>query len=536
MDVKKAKRLFPLALSAALMLAPVCSHASFNANFSTAEQKLAYLGVHSSEFVKVIVTPKNILPEDITADAVNTGSNIILKTTVTNENGAFAGNIILPDGFPYGCYLVAAFGDDFDERRLFVHSDAGTLASVSSQIKASDDPKKLIADNLSALGFDSGIFEDYGDSITEIAVSNMKSDDEFLNCYMTAEGTTLIKNGEMTLGEMLGLYEQFTGVNYAEEYLSESEDIRQAWEKTAAAQNYENESFDEKLNEARLLAKINALGRDAKEDVIAYFEANDVDLSDYEELTEYYQGKVFSALADNGEYLELTEFIDDFNDETDSQLDNQNKKSGGSGGSSGGSSSSSSSAGKLAFAADEKIAETDKVSFSDTVNHWAKDDIRQMAAKGIINGFDDGSFKPDKNITRAEFTKLIAGLLQLEEKTGNDFSDVTGNMWFAPFVYAAKNYGLINGVSDTSFAPDESITREDAAVIFFRLLEKKGITYGAEAEFADEEEISGYAKNAVLSLAHGGIINGSDGKFNPKNNLTRAEAAALLSRISQVIE
>ena len=67
-------------------------------------------------------------------------------------------------------------------------------------------------------------------------------------------------------------------------------------------------------------------------------------------------------------------------------------------------------------------------------------------------------------------------------------------------------------------------------------MEKSNVKYEGKAAFSDENEIADYAKDAVLSLAYGEIIRGADGKFNPKNNLTRAEAAALLCRISKIIE
>jgi len=104
------------------------------------------------------------------------------------------------------------------------------------------------------------------------------------------------------------------------------------------------------------------------------------------------------------------------------------------------------------------------------------------------------------------------------------------------FVYAANEHGLINGVAENLFAPDENITREDATVILYRLLAKEGIAFDAKASFADSEFISDYARDAVAYLAADGIIKGSNGAFNPKNNLTRAEAVTLISRISAYIK
>ena len=113
---------------------------------------------------------------------------------------------------------------------------------------------------------------------------------------------------------------------------------------------------------------------------------------------------------------------------------------------------------------------------------------------------------------------------------------MTGDKWFAPFVYAAKEAGLINGVSEELFMPDQNITREDATVIFYRLLSLKGAERKKGADFKDFDAISDYAEDAVEYMAGSGIIKGSDGKFNPKNNLTRAEAVTLLSRVADLIK
>lgn len=531
--MEKQKIIISAILSGVISVMSTMSFASFDTEFKSSEASFIYSGTEKSEYVKVIVSPKNILPENITESDVNSAA-VIIKTETTDENSEYSGKIVLPDGFSYGCYITQAIGDEEKETRLFVYSDSAALDAAESAIKSGADAFSTISENIALLGFDSEVFAKYGSKISDICKSYVKDGLSLTDAYMIAEGVSLTLENEMSLSQMLGLYADFMSFE-ADEFLAESDEMKKEWENVFKAQIFSDESFEKTMEKAKILALFNIKGRDASDEVIALFIEEDVDLEDFNELSEYYQGKVFSAIAENT-YLDLDELIEDFLEETSNQLEEENDKGSSSGGGGGGGGSSSSKAGNLAFAADADAAESDKFSFLDTVNHWGEAEIKEMAAKGIINGFDDGNFCPDQKITRAEFTKLIAGLLKLPEMSGNVFSDVDSEQWFAPFVYSAKENGLINGVSENLFAPHKNITREDAAVILKRVLEKSNVKYEGKAAFSDENEIADYAKDAVLSLAYGEIIRGADGKFNPKNNLTRAEAAALLCRISKIIK
>lgn len=167
--------------------------------------------------------------------------------------------------------------------------------------------------------------------------------------------------------------------------------------------------------------------------------------------------------------------------------------------------------------------------FIDTSDHWAKDYVKTLANDGVVGGYDDGTFLPNKNVTRAEYIKMIVGMFDLEESRENIFADVAEDAWYKEYVEKALAAGLIEG-DGGNFNPDATITRQDAAVILHRL----GIAAGdVEISFADEASVSDYAKDAVESLASAGIINGSDGNFNPKNAITRAETAAILCRAAE---
>lgn len=168
--------------------------------------------------------------------------------------------------------------------------------------------------------------------------------------------------------------------------------------------------------------------------------------------------------------------------------------------------------------------------FADMTDHWAKDYVDRLFDDGVIGGYDDNTFRPNQNVTRAEYIKMIVGMFNLTETSENIFTDVDASAWYTEYIEKALAAGLITG-DGGKFNPNDTITRQDAAVILYRLGVKAGET---EITFADEADVSDYATEAVKCLASAGIINGSDGNFNPKNAITRAETAAILCRTADL--
>ncbi len=165
---------------------------------------------------------------------------------------------------------------------------------------------------------------------------------------------------------------------------------------------------------------------------------------------------------------------------------------------------------------------------------WAKDVIGQLYQKGIINGTSEKEFSPENNITRAEFTKIVVILFGLELQKGTvGFADVSDNAWYTDYIYTAVQNDIINGYSDETFGVNDSITREQAATILYRALEKKGETLEVdETAFSDQDNIADYAEESVKALASNEILTGNpDGTFNPKGNTTRAETAVMVYRV-----
>lgn len=199
-------------------------------------------------------------------------------------------------------------------------------------------------------------------------------------------------------------------------------------------------------------------------------------------------------------------------------------------GGNGSSSSSSSSKGGAGTTAPSVPVINDTVfEFTDLDGaDWAKTYIYKLLEKGVISESADKKFNPNTNITRAEFAKMASVLFNCEEYGGTaKFSDVSENDWYFKYVMALYKSGAVNGVSETEFAPNDYITRQDMCVILAKLANLD--TGTADFDFADSADIAPYALGAVAAAKNNGIINGySDNTFKPNAFATRAECAKML--------
>ncbi len=175
-----------------------------------------------------------------------------------------------------------------------------------------------------------------------------------------------------------------------------------------------------------------------------------------------------------------------------------------------------------------------QISFSDIKNHWSKDSIEFLAARGIINGKGAGIFDPNANVTRAEFVTLLYKLAGATATVVNSagFADVQSDAWYADAVNWAVTRGIVSGFGNGRFGPNEQITREQMAVMtdnFIKAMKADLDLLNDNRSFTDQNQISSWAATAVSRMQQFGIINGRpDGSFAPQGTASRAEAAAVL--------
>lgn len=163
---------------------------------------------------------------------------------------------------------------------------------------------------------------------------------------------------------------------------------------------------------------------------------------------------------------------------------------------------------------------------------WAREAVAELYKLGIVNGVSEKLFEPNRAVKREEFVTMLAKAAGLEAKDCEmSFADVSEGDWYYEGVKAAYSNGAVSGISEDMFGAGFDVTREDTAVMVYRLFADKIGENTAEVSFTDADEISEYALNSVTKLCAGGIINGmGDGSFSPKGTTTRAQAAVVIYR------
>jgi hypothetical protein len=186
------------------------------------------------------------------------------------------------------------------------------------------------------------------------------------------------------------------------------------------------------------------------------------------------------------------------------------------------------------------LRSVDSVSLTDISGHWAKDSIKRMSDKKIVNGYNDNTFKPDKSISREEFSKLVATAFEINPKKiskGREtFKDLKHDWWSTGYVEAIKDYYKYDKKDEDpeNFNPSEAATREVVADVLIKVLkyDKDPLNIlELEAAFADYKKMEPKYRNNIYRAYKRGLIKGyEDGTFLPKKALTRAEIVVLLER------
>ena len=174
--------------------------------------------------------------------------------------------------------------------------------------------------------------------------------------------------------------------------------------------------------------------------------------------------------------------------------------------------------------------------FSDVAAHKNRTAIEALAERGIINGYDGTHFGPDYTMTRAQFAAIVVRGLGLPTKAGGNFTDVKPTDWFASYVGTAYAYGIVNGTSATTFAPNGTITRQEAAVMVARAAKLCGMDTARDsaavrdalAQFGDYTTVSTWAREGLAFCYDAGILDASELNIQPKTAIHRCEIAQML--------
>jgi hypothetical protein len=169
----------------------------------------------------------------------------------------------------------------------------------------------------------------------------------------------------------------------------------------------------------------------------------------------------------------------------------------------------------------------------DIENHWSHDCIKTLFDKKLIEGYEDGNIKPDRFITRAEIAVLIGRALNIKEENNQEnllYKDEIPN-WARGYIIALTKKGIFDGYDDMTFRPDKNITREEMTAVLVRAFEKTSKSKD-KISFKDQKEISKWAREYVSSGTENKLIEGyEDNTFKPKKNITRAETFTMVCKL-----
>lgn len=174
--------------------------------------------------------------------------------------------------------------------------------------------------------------------------------------------------------------------------------------------------------------------------------------------------------------------------------------------------------------------------FSDVKNHANKAAIEALASRGIINGMGQGTFVPNKTMTRAEFAAIVTRALGLAAKDTKVFSDVPSSKWYAGYIGTANSSGIVNGVGNGKFNPEGTITRQEAAAMVARAAKLCGLDTAMDAaatrdmlaQFGDYRSVASWAKEPMAFCYSANILDQSDLNIEPTKAILRCEIAQML--------
>ncbi|MEK5468799.1 S-layer homology domain-containing protein [Paenibacillus sp. FSL R7-0210] len=185
---------------------------------------------------------------------------------------------------------------------------------------------------------------------------------------------------------------------------------------------------------------------------------------------------------------------------------------------------------------ESKVAEANAtIDFTDTQGHWAEKTINIFVQLKLINGYDDGTVRPNNPITRAEFAAMLNRVFNIQ--AGNNTNVVLKDIddhWAKEAVENLVAVGVINGYTDGTFKPNQTITREEMVVMLSHIVDLNNVAKDTiKGNFNDLN--GAYAASEIIAAAQAGIVSGKgNGRFDPKNNATRAEALQIILNVLEL--
>ncbi len=567
------KRLLSLFTAVFLFSTGVVSFARSDVNFTVVfdpDTKLVSVSGEGNGIVTIKLVPEGTDLSELSA------ANPPIDFYQLKAGGSYTYSFYMPDSAPAGKYDVYVTGHDTPVTIMYF--DLEDADYVVSELKSKTELSEFTSfflSKLPELGIDSDNADIKGIE-AELASELYKEKAKFttgadFNKH-AMKHAAILNFARADAEYILNQYALFLGIDYANDWEKDSKLTQQI--KAKVLDNLKSIDYTDDCNSAKAVLNSGINDIDFPEIFMAYKVLSTLQLcSDWMSVKKVYEDSYKDILSDitenNISYSSLSsasvygilinksfDSISDIRDNFDMAVKEAKEASN----STGSSSSSRPSGGKnnisvggvgagvitpvydetstydeqskiTTFVGLPKLTVADAAFWDISSKHWANKAVGTLAAVGIVSGYSDGSFKPDIQITRAEFSKLIVSAFSVKSMS-QSFNDVLETDWFYPYVGAAAGAGIVKGY-EGNFSPNAIITREDAAVMLYRVSSLFGIDYSGIKKFKDFDQVSLYAWTAVGALANNNVISGVNGDyFEPKASLTRAQAAQLIYKLS----
>ena len=170
---------------------------------------------------------------------------------------------------------------------------------------------------------------------------------------------------------------------------------------------------------------------------------------------------------------------------------------------------------------------------------WFYDEVKYVYDNGLMNGVSSTIFEPNSSLSRAMFITILGRLANADKSETDKFSDIKHNSWYSGYVGWAVDAGVVNGYTDGTFRPDKPLSREEMAVAvdrFINYLDCRLTSRGGMWLFNDQDKVAKWAVDSLAVLRNSGVVEGDQsGNFNPKKSITRAEAATIVMKLQLAI-
>ena len=490
--------------------------------------------------VNLVVVKEGENPADIGKGAVRPAA---IRPVKTGENGVFEQTIALSETLDGGYYVVYATSGagEVQARFLFVNRQQSAPAlALLNGARTAGETEQVLRQNAEKFGVTAQQMEGKAAFAAAVAFGRKPASGypEIYQAVTVIKSALVIKDVIDAPGSPAGVLEkneELLGISYAQ-YAALGERTRNKLDALLKKADYTKTDFAQIYQDQLLLARITAAENWSQLQKVALENAAHLGLS-------MGDGSSYARVNDKDEVFRVmykktmasfAEIKKAFDDSVQEVLNSQGKN-----GPAGGGTGSSGTTSNRQVNADADYVEDitgpkEEVEepFSDIAGHWAGGDIKALSEAGIVAGFGDGTFRPDQQVTRAEFVKLLVTAFSLSGDGAGQYRDVQSGDWFKPYVDAASALGLITGY-DGYFYPSDSLTRQDAAVVIYRTLRQLGKEASGSHHFPDSAEIAEYAREAAGALAAAGIMQGTGSGFEPAAVATRAQVVKMIRNMME---